>query len=616
MRETITILCATLLGLSTVSLAQTAENPKFEEILAKLPKPTEVVSSQPSDWRLKNGKPDVGVFSIVDVEGMPFKKAIRMESKKKTDRDYMFQAVTPSTAPIALDDALMLTFYARATELNNDTNNGQVNIKFFSMKETGTGGAASVAVGKEWQKFYFPWTPFSKQVKEFAPGDLTLTLNQGLPPQTVEIADIRVVKYPKGVSAKDLPHEIVTYEGREPDAVWRKEAFERIEKIRKADLAVQVVDETGKPVTDAQVAVKMKRHAFGFGSAYADTRFFMEDPDSKRYQDEFLKLFNVAVSESGMKWEPWLEKRNQAIKAAKWVRDHNIPVRGHTLVWCQLDRLPYAKEKPEIMNKYRKDLKGLQEFQLEHIRDEMTALKGVCFEWDLINEAMSHFDYQNLMGMQCFLDYFKLAHEIDPETRLVVNENKLLSSDGGMGNVSFSREEDFYKFLKYLKDNGAPLAGIGIQSHWGGGKLTPPVRMLQQLDRFSEFGTITITEFDVVTDDEELQADCTRDFMIMCFSHPAINNFLMWGFWDGQHYRKNAPIFRKDWSVKPSGQVFMDLVFKKWWTNEDGKTGADGQFKTRGFMGDYEIAVTRDGKTVTQPAKLAKEGTTVKISLK
>lgn len=606
-----------LIGLCAVSMfaAEPAENPKFEEILAKLPKGTEVVNAQPENWKLKNGGPDVGIMSVVDVEGMPFKKAIRMESKKKTDRDYLFQAVTPSTAKVTVSDALMLTFYARAEQVNNDINVSQINMKFFSMKQTGSARNASVAVSKNWQKFYFPMDVFSKQVKEFGPGELTLTLNQGLPPQIVDIADVKLVKYPEGVALKDLPRKVQTYEGRELDAAWRKEAFERIEKIRKSDLSVQVTDEAGKPVTDAQVSVKMKRHLFGFGSAYADPRFFWDDEDSKRYREEFLKLFNVAVSESGMKWEPWLEKREQAIKAAKWVRDHNIPVRGHTLVWCQLDRLPYAKEKPEIMNRYRKDLKGLQEFQLEHIRDEMTALKGVCFEWDLINEAMSHFDYQNLMGMECFLDYFKLAHEIDPDTRLVVNENKLLNSDGGAGNLSFSREEDFYKFLKFLKDNGAPLSGIGIQSHWGGG-LTPPPRMLQQLDRFAEFGTISITEFDVAIDDEELQSDITRDFLITCFSHPAINTFVMWGFWDGQHHRRNAPIFRKDWSVKPSGQVFINLVFKQWWTNVDGKTGADGQFKTRGFMGDYEISVTRDGKTVTQPAKLAKDGAVVKVSLK
>ena len=44
------------------------------------------------------------MLSIVDVEGMPFKQAVRMESRKRTDRDYMFQAVNPTTEAIAVGD--------------------------------------------------------------------------------------------------------------------------------------------------------------------------------------------------------------------------------------------------------------------------------------------------------------------------------------------------------------------------------------------------------------------------------------------------------------------------------------------------------------------------------
>ena len=31
----------------------------------------------------------------------------------------------------------------------------------------------------------------------------------------------------------------------------------------------------------------------------------------------------------------------------------------------------------------------------------------------------------------------------------------------------------------------------------------------------------------------------------MIFSHPATNGFLMWGFWDGAHWKDNAPYFIK-----------------------------------------------------------------------
>ncbi len=37
-------------------------------------------------------------------------------------------------------------------------------------------------------------------------------------------------------------------------------------------------------------------------------------------------------------------------------------------------------------------------------------------------------------------------------------------------------------------------------------------------------------------------------------------------------------------------------MFKKWWTNADGKTGAQGMFAARGFLREYEIEVRAGGK--------------------
>jgi hypothetical protein len=49
-------------------------------------------------------------------------------------------------------------------------------------------------------------------------------------------------------------------------------------------------------------------------------------------------------------------------------------------------------------------------------------------------------------------------------------------------------------------------------------------------------------------------------------------------------------------------------VFKRWWTNADGKTGAQGTFATRGFLGDYEIEVKARGKSKTVRVTLPKDG--------
>jgi len=115
-----------------------------------------------------------------------------------------------------------------------------------------------------------------------------------------------------------------------------------------------------------------------------------------------------------------------------------------------------------------------------------------------------------------------------------------------------------------LLDQGAPLSGIGIQSHFDW-ELPAPVAVLKGLDRFALLGRdIEITEHDINVTDEQLQADYTRDYLTLAFSHPAVIGLLSWGFWQGQHWRPDAAYFRKDWSIKPAGRVWIDLVMHKW----------------------------------------------------
>jgi hypothetical protein len=89
-----------------------------------------------------------------------------------------------------------------------------------------------------------------------------------------------------------------------------------------------------------------------------------------------------------------------------------------------------------------------------------------------------------------------------------------------------------------------------------------------------------------------------HDFLTLVFSHPSTDAFLMWGFWDGAHWHADAPIFRQDWSLKPSGEVFLDLVFNEWWTDDVATTAANGVATIRGFKGQYEITVEHNGQVV------------------
>jgi hypothetical protein len=75
-------------------------------------------------------------------------------------------------------------------------------------------------------------------------------------------------------------------------------------------------------------------------------------------------------------------------------------------------------------------------------------------------------------------------------------------------------------------------------------------------------------------------------------------------------------LWRKDWSVKPAGQAWLDLVRKQWWTTAEGTSAANGTFTVRGFLGDYTLTVTSSGRTQTAHATLSADGGDVRVVLK
>jgi GH35 family endo-1,4-beta-xylanase len=237
-----------------------------------------------------------------------------------------------------------------------------------------------------------------------------------------------------------------------------------------------------------------------------------------------------------------------------------------------------------------------------HITETAATFRGRLVDWDVINETFTNHDFMDILGRHAMVDWFKAARSGDPAVKLYINDFNIIEGEDQ------AHQDDYAATIRYLIDEGAPVDGIGLQGHFPA-RVTPMDDLMKRFDRFAAFGKeLEITEFDINTSDEATQADYTRDFMTAAFSQPAVKAFLMWGFWEGAHWIPRGAMMRRDWSVKPNGGVYKDLVFKRWWTNADGKTGAQGTFATRGFLGDYEIEVKAGGETKTVRVSLPKEG--------
>ena len=320
-----------------------------------------------------------------------------------------------------------------------------------------------------------------------------------------------------------------------------------------------------------------------------------------------VKYFTRVVVENDLKWQSWDHPVNHAkiLQAAVWLQARHIELRGHNLIW------PSWHFSPKDLQALKDQPEALRQRINSHIENEVSTLKGHVVDWDVINEPYSNHDVMDVLGDKEMIAWFKLARRCDPAVRLYLNDYAILTGGG----LDTKHQDHFEKTLRFLKDGGAPITGLGMQSHFGGSP-TPPERMLAILNRYAALGLdISITEHDIDTTDEQLQAEFTRDFLTTVYSHPAVVAVLTWGFWEQSHWRPNAAYYRSDWSLTPAGQVWLDLVTKKWWTNATTETGADGRARVRGFLGDYEITVTHQGITKTVKTALPSAGKQVEIRL-
>lgn len=549
-------------------------------------------------------------FDVVDAAGPGFVRAWRIATLKDTSPITAIELRATNARPVKTGEVAMLRFFARAAEISDETGGARV---MLVIRRNGVDWNSAFEgdfpLNREWQEILVPfaWT------QDYDVDGGAVMLRFGFKRQTVEIGGIDLIHYGSSRTFESLPRTRFTYPGREPDARWRKDALARIEQIRKQGFAVRVVDAAGQPVPRAKVTVAQRRAAFQWGAALQMERLVVDTPDNLRYRQVTTELFNAASTENDLKWPVWLGEwgegfsREQTLKGLQWLRARGFHTRGHVFVWPGHKNLP--KPVQDRIGTPKQD--EIPAMVHAHIRDLARATKGLLDEWDVLNEPFTNFDLMKIFGDEIMPPWFKVAREELPGVKLYFNDFSNHDATTDADHVAH-----FERTTRYLLDHGAPVDGLGLQAHFSG-RPNAPENILATLDHYQkQFDLpVRITEFDVWTRDEELQADFTRDFLILAFSHPSVVGVQHWGFWEVCHWRPPAAMYRADWSEKPNAKVYKDLVLKQWRTNLVGETAADGRYAGHGFHGDYVVTVETGGRRVEKIIALTPAAEPVELTV-
>lgn len=544
---------------------------------------------------------------IVPAKGVPFDRALELDTVRRGGKPWDVQFTTPmNKARISKGDTLYYEFYTRCLRSADESGEGQFSFYIQRPSPTWLGlHQAPLNVGPQWKRV----RGHCVAGQDFAPGTVNVVLQQGTLVQTLQFGGLKVFNLGQRVDPDLIPKMTLTYAGMQPDASWRKAAAQRIDQHRKADLFVSVVDGAGAPVKGAKVSIRMLRHSFGFGTFVggkdAGRTYAGDLPTSELFRSKTRELFNKVTLP--MYWADgwgWPDNKATYLKVAEMARKDGLALRAHVIV--------YPGFIPKKVMALQNNPPALRKAINDHIVEILTATRhlGIA-EWDVTNEFRHNHDVQDILGKNVMVEWFKVARKTDPHTKLYINENQILTSGGKMK----GSQDHYYQTIKYLLDNGAPVDGIGMQGHMKS-DLTPPEKIIEILDRFAQFDLpIQITEFDLPLTDKQAQAQYTADFLTTVFSHPSVDTFIMWGFLEGHMAFENAELASRDGNLRPNGQAYHDLVYGTWWTDEQATTDATGQLMVRGFLGDYEITATAQGRTQTVQTSLDKDGRKATITL-
>lgn len=499
-------------------------------------------------------------------------------------------------------DVVLARFFARAEYARQES--GEAAFEFMVRQDQPTYVPhlkLPLTAGPDWALLEIPFVV----QRDVSPEQGKIQLAFGTIPQAVEIAGFELLNFGPQVKLAELPQTRFSYKGREAGAAWREAALARIEKYRTAPMDVRVIDAAGKPVPEARVEVRLARPAFLWATSVDSSYLLADSPDAVKYRETLLAMFDTATIENGLKWPRWsgsVATREDALRAADWIQAQGLRQRGHTLAW------PGDKFSPRRIAAMPAPREGLSHLVQEHIQDLMTSTRGRIWGWDVINEMVHERDYFKYMPETEVAEWFKVARRTDPQAKLFINDYGMLNSRKSPETIA-----SYLKIVNGLLAAGAPIDVMGIQGHVGR-QVRNPEDVLADLALLDGPGLeLQITEFDVNTADEELQADYTRDFLIALYSHPSVTGFTKWGFWQKKHWKPDAAMFRADWSEKPNAKIWRDLVRGQWLTRVEATTDAAGKVSTRGHLGDYEFNVTVGGKSLRQMRPLTKDGASITL---
>ncbi len=564
------------------------------------------------DKMLENGNSgnpgDAVVSRVVELEDDQFDKVIEIENNTRPAASYYNQKNFSSEIPVSIGDIVVVTGWVRYTRCVDESGSATTH---FCIESEGDWDKAmytpDLSVGKNWQKFtYACQIPFNRDA-----GKVGFKIRVGYNYQTLQYADIKVVNYGTQIKYRELDPSVdavapLTYRGQEDDALWREEALRRIDKYRKSPIKVNVKNEDGTPVSNADINLTMTRNEFIFGTA-AEPYW---NRNKYPYHEELVKYFNGYVNEANFKE---FQNRTNAARMANLAREYNMYIRGHLLFYDARSSYPTKNLSADDVKNFTYD--EAYNLVVPEMAGRIALLGDYLQEVELTNEMPDYRILRDRYGWQFTADILEAGSELLGDGRIkMINTTGVAGQQGGIS-ANGAIENNINCIEIISQDYGIEFNSLGVQGH--GGASNSPVDYYIQFDHMAQgIEYLANTEYDYVSDLERgskealhKEACHLRDYVMLFYSHPKATGFLMWGFTDKEHWRYKGPLTDRSYVPKDEAvKYWTELTQDEWMPKIDAKTDENGEYSVRTHRGEFDVTVKVGEKEAKTTLKSTKDG--------
>ncbi|OLT26405.1 1,4-beta-xylanase [Nocardiopsis sp. CNR-923] len=334
--------------------------------------------------------------------------------------------------------------------------------------------------------------------------------------------------------------------------------------VAAAVLAVALPEVGGR---ESEVPVLAAEHGVDMGVAVA-VEPLLWDGD---YRHVVTSTYTSVTAENTMKWDSVQPERGEfdwsgPDAVVDFAERNGLDVRGHTLLW--------HNQQPDWLSGGSFGPEELRRVMHEHVARLVGRYEGRIGAWDVINEPFADEGtelrdnlWYGVLGPDYIAEALWAAHEADPGARLYINEFGI--EDGG------PKADALYALARDLVERGAPLHGIGFQSHFVHGQV--PEDLAGTMRRFTELGLeVAVTELDVRVPEpptEEALADQAGEYRRVveaCLDVAGCVGVTVWGVGDGHSWIPEwfpgytaATPFDEDYRPKPALDGIVEALARR-----------------------------------------------------